>query len=141
MCRFGTAWRKRFRIATDTGLAGIRELCLGGHSHQILRGRSAFHQHCWTRLAQTYPVALAKQVATAVWKRLHLSRFKNCQLNQAACARAGHARIGEAKSPGPRRAVRGAPARLCRSESSSVSERLHSSFAEACVGPVFSLAV
>ena len=54
-CRFGTGWRKRTRVATSTDLAGSRELCLGGHRLQILRGRSVLHGENWTRVAQVYP--------------------------------------------------------------------------------------
>ena len=42
-CRFRAPWRKRTRVATNTDLAGVRELCLGGHQHLILRGRSSAH--------------------------------------------------------------------------------------------------
>ncbi|CAE7583924.1 plsB [Symbiodinium pilosum] len=41
MCRYGTRWRKRTRLATNTELAGARAFCKCGGPHQVLRGRSA----------------------------------------------------------------------------------------------------
>ena len=98
MCRFGTPWRKRTHIITDSSLAGLRELCEGGHSHQVLRGRSSFHRQCWTYVAQVYPGALAKRLAPVMGARMERGR-----LNPADCARPNHSRLGEASHPGPRR--------------------------------------
>ena len=52
-CRYSTPWRKRTRILTNTCLQDVRALCLGGHSHLQLRGHSAAHRVCWTKVAQT----------------------------------------------------------------------------------------
>ena len=106
MCRYNTPWRKRTRIANNTSLAGKRELCCGGHSHLVLRGRSGQHQACWTRVAQVYPLALARRLAGAVGKAAGLTRSEISHLHIGACAKAGTGRIGEAAHPGPRRAVR-----------------------------------
>ena len=106
MCRFNTPWRKRTRIVTDCCLSGKRELCLGNHSHQVLRGRSSLHRQFWTLVAQVYPVALAKRLARAMGHRMGLSRIEQGRLSIAACAKVGHNRIGEAGNPGPRRRSR-----------------------------------
>ena len=65
-CRYATPWRKRTRILTNTCLQDVRALCLGGHSHLQLRGHSAAHRVCWTRVAQTYPSALSSDLASAM---------------------------------------------------------------------------
>lgn len=99
MCRYRTPWRKRTRIATSTYLAGRRELCCGGHSHVVLRGRSSFHRASWTRVAQTYPRALCIRIAEAMGKEAGLVRSAKRPLH--SCAHCSHCRIGEAKNPGP----------------------------------------
>ena len=104
MCRYKTPWRKRTRICTNTHLAGMRELCLGQHSHLRLRGRSSFHQQSWTRVAQAYPKDLCRRLADAIAKKLDLKREK---LDVAGCARGLSRRIGEASHPGP--PARGVP--------------------------------
>ena len=102
MCSYGTAWRKRTRICTNTELAGVPRLCSGGHCHQQLRGRSRLHQSSWTRLAQVYPRKLCLEVAKALGRAAGLkpSKIEN-QWHRAKCARCSHLRIGEAKKPGP----------------------------------------
>ena len=102
-CRYGTAWRKRTRIATSTALAGLRELCLGGHSHIQLRGRSHFHRMNWPRVAQTYPRRLCARVAGAMGKAAGLTRCVRESLDVAGCSRCGSLRVGEASHPGPRK--------------------------------------
>eukprot|EP00435_Cladocopium_sp_Y103_P037015 s110_g9.t1 len=102
MCRYGTQWRKRTRIATNTCLAGCRELCLGGHSHQRLRGRSVVHKCSWTRVAQVYPKALCKDLACAMALRAGLVSVRQVKLSIGACAKCADQRIGEAANPGPR---------------------------------------
>ena len=102
MCRFRTPWRKRTRILTNCGLAGLRELCLGGHSHQVLRGRSKAHQDNWTHVAQVYPRGLCRRLAVELGKSFGLQPLR-ARLNTSACARADHSRIGEASHPGPAR--------------------------------------
>lgn len=105
MCRYSTPWRKRTRIATSTELCGHRHLCAGGHSHRLLRGRNAAAKMCWTKLAQVYPKALARDLAGAMGNASGLRRSK-LKLSIAGCAKCGHARIGEADHPGPRAAQR-----------------------------------
>ncbi|CAL1137610.1 unnamed protein product [Cladocopium goreaui] len=101
-CRFHAPWRKRTRVATNTDLAGIRELCQGGHQHQILRGRSSAHACSWTRVAQTYPRSLCRRLGDALMRGV---RRQVQKLDIAGCARTLHARIGEASHPGPRHAA------------------------------------
>eukprot|EP00435_Cladocopium_sp_Y103_P033667 s2641_g8.t1 len=103
MCRYGTRWRKRTRICTNTQLAGMRELCIGGHSHLQLRGRSTLHQMSWTRVAQVYPRSLCSRLARALAGHLGLKAKSSRRFSPAACARCQHNRIGEAANPGPRR--------------------------------------
>ena len=105
MCRYGTPWRKRTRVPTNTDLGGIRELCLGQHSHLRLRGRSTAHQLNWTRVAQAYPKKFALKLAKAMGKKAGLMSVpaRRTGLCRFACARCSHCRIGEAKNPGPSR--------------------------------------
>ena len=101
-CRFNTPWRKRTRIATNTQLAGLVELCLRNHQHQVLRGRSSFHRMAWTRVAQVYPQAFCKKLGRAMGAASGLKPLgKQAKLDLAKCAMAGAARIGEASNPGP----------------------------------------
>ena len=109
MCRFGTIWRKRTRICTNSCLAGVRHLCLGGHSHQQLRGRSLTYQLSWTRVAQVYPRRLCEDLATALACRGGLVRGSKTKLAISACAKCLGDRIGEASNPGPPRKATGAP--------------------------------
>ena len=103
MCRYSTPWRKQTRIATNCGLAGERRLCLGAHSHLKLRGRSAAHRCCWTKVAQTYPASLCKELGRALAVAAGLSRRWRRQIPlSSALARCQHGRIGEAAHPGPR---------------------------------------
>ena len=109
MCRYQTPWRKRTRILTNTRLAGVREICQGGHSHQVLRGRSSLHRCCWTKVAQTYPMSLSRRLAFEMGRAAGLRCDEVGRLDVAACAKSSSPRIGEAQNPGPRRAHR-APA-------------------------------
>lgn len=97
-CRFGTSWRKRTRIYTNTKLAGVRKLCNRDHVHQVLRGRSKRHGKAWTKVAEPYPRGLCSVLAHAVCSQLSFGDPDDC--GPAFC---GHRRIGEAKNPGPRR--------------------------------------
>lgn len=106
MCRFGTIWRKRTRICTNTELAGERNLCTGGHSHQQLRGRSLAHQQSWTKVAQVYPRLLCNHLANALAKRGGLLGSRRVRLDINGCARCSGQRIGEASHPGPPRRPR-----------------------------------
>lgn len=101
MCRYGAPWRKRTRIATNTDLAGRRELCVGGHSHQRLRGRSLVHKASWTRVAQVYPKSLCRDLASAMALKAGLTSSKQVKLDIGGCAKCAGFRIGEAAHPGP----------------------------------------
>ena len=131
MCRYGTIWRKRTRICTNTALAGERELCLGGHSHQQLRGRSVQGQMNWTKLAQVYPRALCQRLAKALAEKAGLPALRSCRPrcgpsqdishqvhHSGACAKCGHRRIGEAKNPGPPKSSR--PRNLARRDTADL---------------------
>ena len=101
-CRFSTPWRKRTRVATNTGLAGVAELCLRDHQHLVLRGRSSFHKLPWTRVAQVYPKAFCVKMGRALGLAAGLRPLgKQAKLALAKCAHAGESRIGEASHPGP----------------------------------------
>eukprot|EP00438_Fugacium_kawagutii_P010863 Skav216247 [mRNA] locus=scaffold20:89010:95933:+ [translate_table: standard] len=102
MCRYGARWRKRTRVATNTVLAGCRELCRGQHSHQRLRGRSNAHKCSWTKLAQVYPQQLCRDIATGMALRANLVDPAAAHFSVASCAKCSNARIGEASHPGPR---------------------------------------
>ena len=103
MCRYLTVWRKRTRIATNTSLAGLRELCTGDHTHVVLRGRSSFHRDNWTHVAQVYPQRLCHRIAAAVAEFSHLQPVGQLRrkLDISGCAKSAP-RIGEAKHPRPR---------------------------------------
>ena len=103
-CRFHTPWRKRTRIATNTALAGHKDLCQGGHSHLRLVGHSAVHRCCWTKVAQTYPRALCMKLADAMAAKAAVQQVMRSRqrLNIGGCAKC-NSRVGEASHPGPRR--------------------------------------
>ena len=102
MCRFGTPWRKRTRVATNCGLAGLGELCAGDHSHLTLRGRSTAHRCCWTKVAQVYPSAFCRRLGRALAKSVGLvAKHRSALPLTSAMARCEHGRIGEASHPGP----------------------------------------
>jgi len=101
-CRYGTPWRKRTRVATNTRLAGLRELCLGCHSHLHLRGKSTQNSVCWTKVAQVYPKTLCERLADALADAAGLLPMRR-RLDTASCARCLTARVGEASHPGPAR--------------------------------------
>ena len=91
MSRLGTIWRKRPRICTNSALAGIRHLCLGGHSHQQLRGRSLTHQLSWTRVAQVYPRELCEELASSLAARGGLFSCERGKLRLVLCELPGRA--------------------------------------------------
>ena len=102
-CRFGTAWRKRTKIFSTTELAFQKTLCKcpKDRKHLLLRGRSRVDRKNWTRVAQAYPNALSKILATAIGRsseRLDASG----KFEVGECAKCGKGRIGEAANPGPR---------------------------------------
>lgn len=98
-CRYGTAWRKRTRVATNcTSLRGLRMLCTCKKGHLVLRGTHPTLRKPWTAVAEPYPRGFCAVVGGAL-----ASEVGWCQrLNVAGCSRTGSLRIGEAKNPGPR---------------------------------------
>lgn len=103
MCRFGTRWRKRTRIATSVvKLRGLRMLCRCSpdQRHQPLRGQHPEKKVPWTKVAQSYPRGLSKLLGLACAEAC--GWWKGSALDIAGCSRCGSLRIGEAKNPGPR---------------------------------------
>ena len=101
-CRFGTAWRKRTRLLTNTGLRDQKTLCGGCRQHILLRGRCPKRRQLLTKLAEPYPKALCATIAMALTCASG-DRPEFRRLNGTECAKCTHSRIGEAKGPGPRR--------------------------------------
>ena len=66
-CRFGTKWRKRTKLATDTSLQGEARLCLGQHDHWRLRGMCGSTPP--TKLAEPYPFPLCSTLAAACCRK------------------------------------------------------------------------
>ena len=99
MCRFGTVWRKRTRIATDLpSLGGVRRLCRCVKGHVALRGNHPTKKVAWTSLAQVYPRGFCKMISEAALRDCNWKR----RLSYGACSKSNDGRIGEAKNPGPR---------------------------------------
>lgn len=106
-CRFGTAWRKRTRVALNLpSLCGLRFLCVCKQKHIPLRGMHPSLKKPWTAVAEPYPFAFAKLLASGIANDVG---WHSTKLNIAGCAKVGSLRIGESKNPGPRqsRAPRG----------------------------------
>ena len=100
-CRWGTVWRKRTRFAGSFCANGKRLLCQCGKPHVKLVGYNKEYKMSWTKLAEGYPQRLAAYLAKEMAESLKpIARRRS--LDPAACARAGHRRIGEAGNPGPR---------------------------------------
>ena len=100
-CRFGTSWRKRTRVATNSvSLGGLRMLCTCTRPHTVLRGMHPIRKIPWTAVAEPYPAGFSKLLASAVSSDLGWTKMK---LNIAACCRSRSLRIGEAQNPGPRK--------------------------------------
>ena len=123
MCCFNTPWRKRTRVCVSPGseLAGVRQLCDGTHTHQVLRGRSSTFAASWTRVAQVYPKAFCAKLATSFAREVGLDP-KQKKVSSAEMARSDHQRIGEASHPGPRRAQVRCPRDLQRLHSVAMVE-------------------
>ena len=103
MCRFGTRWRKRTRIATDLkSLCKIRMFCRCERGHTQLRGMHPEKKVAWTSLAQVYPRGFCKMIAEAALKDCDWKR----PMSAGLCAKVSEGRIGEASNPGPRGAAR-----------------------------------
>ena len=104
-CRFGTAWRKNTRIATDIpGLKGLRLGCICDKGHNPLRGYSSVHKISWTAVAEPYPGGLNRLLAAACCVAGKWAKFQ--RLDISACCRSLGPRVGEASNPGPRRVKR-----------------------------------
>ena len=100
-CRFGTAWRKRTRVATNVkSLQGLRFMCCCKQNHIALRGMHPSLKRPWTAVAEPYPKAFARLLAYGIVNDLG---WHNTKLNIAGCAHVGSLRVGESKNPGPRR--------------------------------------
>lgn len=99
-CRYGTPWRKRTKICTNSSLKNHKTLCDRTHRHLALRGRSKVHRKSWTLVAQPYPGGVCRAIAAGIkWSRQDVedrggfdpSRFCRCN----------NRRMGEALHPGP----------------------------------------
>ena len=102
MCRYGTKWRKRSRLATNTCLKGLRQFCrcAQGTQHLRLCGRSALHDLSWTRVAQVYPRSLCDRIARAVCLKTGWSAADSSVSIEAS--KVTLSRLpGEALRPGP----------------------------------------
>ena len=100
-CRFGTSWRKRTRVATNSSsLGGLRMLCTCTQPHTVLRGMHPIRKIPWTAVAEPYPAGFSKLLASALATD---AGWASKKLNIAACCRSRSLRIGEAENPGPRK--------------------------------------
>eukprot|EP00439_Symbiodinium_sp_Y106_P042431 s1427_g5.t1 len=104
-CYFGTAWRKRTRVACSNELAGRRHFCRCLAPHVVLRGRKPVTNESWTAVAQPYPKEFARALAKGVAREVGWCSSRR-RLDIPGCARCICSRIGEASKPGPRRARR-----------------------------------
>ena len=100
-CRFGTAWRKATRAATNTRLKGVRMMCTCKKPHIQLRGMHPMKKIPWTLVAQPYPRGLCRLLAAALCQAAGWCKVE--RLNVAECAKLGSLRAGEALNPGPRK--------------------------------------
>ena len=82
---------------------GVAGLLPGGLPHVRLRGRCVRTGVSYTKLAEPYPRQLCSILAGAMCRDRGLLGNYVRKLDVSACARGLHARIGEAKNPGPRR--------------------------------------
>ena len=99
-CRFGTAWQKMTRVATNGPLASLRMPCKCNRPHQRLRGYCHLHKCSWTSLAERYPRGVARMLALNLC--VSVGWCSPRRLSIAGCAKASSYRIGEATNPGPR---------------------------------------
>jgi len=103
MCRFGTRWRKRTRVASNIPkLRGLRMLCNCpvGRKHLPLRGQHPVKGVPWTRVAQSYPRGFSKLIGVACAEAC--GWWKGAPVDVVGCSKSGSYRVGEAKNPGPR---------------------------------------
>ena len=101
-CQLGCAWRKRTRLFAPGPLGGQRLLCQGRRLHQQLSGHSALHCKQWTKVAEPYPAALNRILASFLAQAV-VPSAQRLRLDLAACAKCGCRCIGDAKNPGPQR--------------------------------------
>ena len=101
-CRYGTAWRKRTRIFTNSILKDVCTFCLRDHIHTPLRGRSKINRKSWTLVAQPYPRNVAKTIAGGIATSCGYLAESKGGFDPASFAFCPWRRIGEAKNPGPR---------------------------------------
>ena len=135
-CRYSAPWRKRTKFLTSGRLRKTKKLCLGGHIHTVLRGRSSKHKMSWTKVAEPYPRQLCSLLAWAACSDTGCLR-RGVGL-PSSIARSSHARIGEASNPGPRRGIDIAgrtavpldQAELVRPETSAMGLRFWSAFCD-----------
>ncbi|CAE7806062.1 fpr1A [Symbiodinium sp. CCMP2592] len=99
-CRFSEPWQKRTRVLLTAGLAGVETYCLGGHSHQRLRGRGGASGPDWTKAAGEWPRGAALELARSL-----AAQCGSSSESADTSAFVGHLRIGEAKNPGPPKRV------------------------------------
>lgn len=86
-CRFGTAWKKATRVATNTRLAGVRMMCTCKKPHVQLRGGHPTKKIPWTAVAQPYPRGFARLLAIALSQRAGWCGTE--RLDVAGCSRSG----------------------------------------------------
>ena len=77
-------------------LAGVEKLCLGGHSHVRLRGRTGAVGPDWAKAASSWPRGAACELAQSLVAEVE-KRFQG----GTSTAFVGHLRVGEAENPGP----------------------------------------
>lgn len=102
-CMFGCPWQKRTRFRTSLHLRHQKLFCSCGLPHLRLRGRCKEKGVNFTRLAEPYPRPLCSGIAYAIGVDAKFFPGLKQKLDISSCARGTHARLGEAKNPGPRR--------------------------------------
>ena len=95
-CRFSEPWLKRTRVVVTSELAGVEKLCLGGHSHVRLRGRTGAVGPDWAKAASSWPRGAACELAQSL-----VTEAKRRFQGSSSTAFVGHLRVGEAANPGP----------------------------------------
>ena len=101
-CRYGTLWRKRTKVCTNTILKNFKTLCDRTHGHLALRGRSKKHRKSWTLVAQPYPPGVCQAIAAGI-KVSRQDVQEQGGFDPSRFCRCNGRRIGEAQHPGPER--------------------------------------
>lgn len=99
-CRYGTQWRKRTKICSNSVLKNIKTLCDRTHRHLALRGRSKLHRKSWTLVAQPYPSGVCRAIAEGI-KLSRQDVGERGGFDPSRFCRCSGRRIGEADHPGP----------------------------------------